>query len=112
PGLGAFYVERAGLRVQVRELADLRHQVVLGADLAGETVLGEQFQDHRWLDPGHRGRAAERPGVLARIRPELDDLGITHSGTPPADPGAPAGPRRPAADGAGRGRSGRSRRRA
>src|SRR5262249_47288324 len=77
-GLGALDVERAGLRVQVRELADLGHQVVLAADLAGEAVLGEHLQDHRRPDPGHRGRTAERPGVLAGVRPERDDLGVTH----------------------------------
>src|SRR5262249_59917261 len=89
-GLGALDVERPGLRVQVRELTDLRHQLVLAADLAREAVLGEQLQDHRWLDPGHGGRAAERPGVLAGVRPELDHLRVTHFITSLAGPRAGA----------------------
>ena len=65
-GLGALHVERAGLRVDERELDHLGHQVVDAADAAAEAVLGEQLQHRAGRDPGHRRHAAERPDVLAR----------------------------------------------
>ena len=77
-GLGAFEVERAGLRIHERELADLGDQVVLAANPAEERVLSEDIKYHRSLDPPHRRGPAERPGVLIGFRPETDYLKVGH----------------------------------
>src|SRR6266851_5189921 len=68
--LGALDMERPGLRVQERELADLGDQVLLATDSSREAVLGPQFQHYPWLYPGDRGGAAECPGVLLYLGPE------------------------------------------
>ena len=81
-GLGAFYKERAGLRIQVRELAHPRHKVVRAADPAGEAILGPQLQDRARQDPGYRRDAAEGPGELAGRGPERQNLRIAHEPSP------------------------------
>src|SRR6266702_516582 len=60
---------------------------MLAADLARKAVLREHLQDCRWLDAGYRGRAAERPGVLARLRAERDDSRFSHACSFWAPPG-------------------------
>src|SRR5215472_8951480 len=75
---GALDVERAGLRVEERELADLRDQVILAADPAGEAVLRPQLEHRRGPDPRDRGRAAEGPRVLIELGPEREYLRVAH----------------------------------
>src|ERR1019366_8219797 len=44
---------------------------------------------------GQRGSPAERPGVLAGRRPEVDDLQVTHALSPPRLRGPPRPPHPP-----------------
>ena len=76
--LGALDVERAGLRVQERELADDRNQVFPAFYPAREAVLGPELKHRPWPDARDRGGAAERPRVLLYLGPERQYLRITH----------------------------------
>ena len=79
PRFGALDVERAGLRVDVRELDDPGDQVVESPDATAEAVLGEQLQHRAGRDAGDRRHAAERPRVLARRRPVRERWSRAHA---------------------------------